>query len=845
MKSLTFAEALQEEPKTVQSIEEPNDAITGIDGFVNLVSFDLSGNANVTDFTFLKDLPKLEELYLRDMNLAEIPPEITALKNLRKLFIGENSITTFSVLKSLPNLVDIGLSSLSLRKVPDDILSIKKLETLGLANNDIASLTSLKVLTNLESLYVGSNRLKKVPKELKKLTKLKRLDLAGNWSLKDCDIVPELALEELHICTSGDMPHFPAGMFQMANLKRLEIYTHDRSAPDAMDNLGDHTLLNLEELSIKNSTLSSLPDSISTMKNLTHLTLVDNSELVNVDAIRELPELKTLNLKSNKIGKIGEGLSTLKKLEFLNLSHNELTDISGVRDLPLLRELHLYSNLTAFPETLKTLTAIENLQLSSDGAELSFLSDLENLTELYLASCVFQSLPKTLGKTVKKLTVYRDEGDDSYLQYFDVLEDLSVTQPSFSLPPMPALHTLSIGGIEKSIDFSNVAEAPLLRKLEIHRSESMKALPKELSNATQIQHIELVFLRALDDISALAPLENLETLKIEYSDLLTSLKTLGEKPNLSDINLYDVGCAELEILGSFDALECLTLTRLKLLSALPAGLSALPKLTKVYLKDIDELKDIEVLEKCASLVDFECKGRGPKRKAIAKVDAAIANRGGETTTLKTSYATFMSSMYQEMGGKEDASNTYEFPLWFDTAKTLIESIEDFSWIDDHLYGDDEELKAILTEPENGLRPLAILDWGYEGCNTDYIDAYSEEIFLVDTQSPMNPVLLWGHDSNPREIYKSFDAFLANLREFVLEGDDEQTSSVTRLEYIDEKSSKFWQIKIDGHTHTVTYGKIGTKGQTKEKTFADSESVEKAANKLIASKRKKGYVDAQL
>ena len=64
--------------------------------------------------------------------------------------------------------------------------------------------------------------------------------------------------------------------------------------------------------------------------------------------------------------------------------------------------------------------------------------------------------------------------------------------------------------------------------------------------------------------------------------------------------------------------------------------------------------------------------------------------------------------------------------------------------------------------------------------------------------------------------------------------------MTYLEYCDEQSEKFWQINIEGCSHTVTFGRIGTKGQSKTKTFASKEECEKDAAKLIQSKKAKGY-----
>ncbi|MBV1857862.1 MAG: WGR domain-containing protein [Nannocystaceae bacterium] len=58
--------------------------------------------------------------------------------------------------------------------------------------------------------------------------------------------------------------------------------------------------------------------------------------------------------------------------------------------------------------------------------------------------------------------------------------------------------------------------------------------------------------------------------------------------------------------------------------------------------------------------------------------------------------------------------------------------------------------------------------------------------------------------------------------------------------VDEGSSKFWRIELNGPTHTVTYGRIGTDGRTTAKTFESDDAAKLAAGKLVASKLKKGY-----
>ena len=64
-----------------------------------------------------------------------------------------------------------------------------------------------------------------------------------------------------------------------------------------------------------------------------------------------------------------------------------------------------------------------------------------------------------------------------------------------------------------------------------------------------------------------------------------------------------------------------------------------------------------------------------------------------------------------------------------------------------------------------------------------------------------------------------------------------------LEFDDGKSSKFWSIKVSGKTHTVNYGRQGTNGQSKTKEFDSAALAKSDAEKMVASKIKKGYASS--
>jgi predicted DNA-binding WGR domain protein len=67
--------------------------------------------------------------------------------------------------------------------------------------------------------------------------------------------------------------------------------------------------------------------------------------------------------------------------------------------------------------------------------------------------------------------------------------------------------------------------------------------------------------------------------------------------------------------------------------------------------------------------------------------------------------------------------------------------------------------------------------------------------------------------------------------------------VRRLEFIDAASRKFWQVNREGCDVVVTFGRIGTQGQTQRKSFADEARATTEVDKLLAEKLRKGYVDA--
>ena len=67
-------------------------------------------------------------------------------------------------------------------------------------------------------------------------------------------------------------------------------------------------------------------------------------------------------------------------------------------------------------------------------------------------------------------------------------------------------------------------------------------------------------------------------------------------------------------------------------------------------------------------------------------------------------------------------------------------------------------------------------------------------------------------------------------------------ALASLEYRQGGSSKFWGVSVEGSAHSVRFGRIGTRGQSRTKEFPDASAARRDAERLAGSKRRKGYTN---
>lgn len=71
---------------------------------------------------------------------------------------------------------------------------------------------------------------------------------------------------------------------------------------------------------------------------------------------------------------------------------------------------------------------------------------------------------------------------------------------------------------------------------------------------------------------------------------------------------------------------------------------------------------------------------------------------------------------------------------------------------------------------------------------------------------------------------------------------EATGKPRHFEFVEGNSSKFWEVSQSGNAMTTRWGRIGTTGQSKTKTFADEQAAASAMALLIEQKMDEGYAE---
>jgi Leucine-rich repeat (LRR) protein len=239
----------------------------------------------------LGQLTELQSLDVSHNQLIDLPEWLSQLKQLHSLNLFANQLTALPEwVGQLTQLQSLDLAANRLKELPEWLGGLARLQFLRLSNNQLMVLPEwLGQLTQLRSLNLFATHLTVLPESLSQLEQLRYLDLYYNkLEISPNSLGKLMQLENLRI----DSPH--------------GIFPNVRSASS------------LQEISVENLGLTSLPDWIGELVHLTALRARNNAISDLPASLAALPRLSELTLGENPLNlelaaAYREGLDAVKR----------------------------------------------------------------------------------------------------------------------------------------------------------------------------------------------------------------------------------------------------------------------------------------------------------------------------------------------------------------------------------------------------------------------------------------------------------------------------------------------------------------------------------------------------
>jgi len=182
---------------------------------------DLSKITMIAIPTALFDCIGLDTLFLEHNKLQIIPPGISNLKNLRRLYLNDNELSSIPSLLSLFKLEVLFLESNKFKEFPNWVFTMPSLRILSLCKNYIRNFPEFyQNVSSLEGLYVDNNQLEELP-DLNRFPKLEILSASNNQIKKVPDSLLNLPYVKKLFLDHNQLESFPMG--NISKLKDLKV----------------------------------------------------------------------------------------------------------------------------------------------------------------------------------------------------------------------------------------------------------------------------------------------------------------------------------------------------------------------------------------------------------------------------------------------------------------------------------------------------------------------------------------------------------------------------------------------------------------------------------------------
>ncbi len=342
----------------------------------NLKKLDLQGT-RVSDLpSCVQNLKKLKYLGLRATKFTEISENISKIPNLKTLILDRCSVKELSAnVANLKNLEYLELDETHISQLPPQITGMSKLRELHCYSCKFLHTlpTYLAELKSLEILYLTNTHIEALPDEVSRMPSLK--ELSEDFTSPPENIVNLPNLEEW-----GHMDEQRLRLaVKIPSLKRLHIGSNIKTIPSE---LGD--LHNLQELDIWSENIQEIPESIGALKSLKKLDIGRYKQESLPESIGMLDALEELKINSQAITKIPESIGNLHNLKELYIHGKNITQLpESIGNLKNLEILDISETaIKKLPQSINDMTSLKYIDLrDTDLEELNV--DFIRLSKLY------------------------------------------------------------------------------------------------------------------------------------------------------------------------------------------------------------------------------------------------------------------------------------------------------------------------------------------------------------------------------------------------------------------------------------------------------------------------------